>query len=83
MRGVRLFLTLLLLAGLLLAALSLGVFAALGGSGPLWLRSLGSVALTGPGPGNFTRGLLLALLASLLLGLAAWRGSGSPKGPGR
>ncbi|WP_245745166.1 hypothetical protein [Deinococcus reticulitermitis] len=70
----RLLPALLLLAGLLLAGLALGVFAALGGSGPLWLRSLGSVALAGPGPGNFTRGLLLALLASAAFALAARRG---------
>ena len=64
---------LLLLAGLLLAALALGVFAVLGGSGPLWLRSLGSVALGGPGPSGFLRGLVLTLLASAALALATYR----------
>ena len=64
---------LLLLAGLLLAALALGVFAVLGGSGPLWLRSLGSVTLGGPGPNGFARGLALMLLASSALALATLR----------
>ncbi|MDO4247139.1 hypothetical protein ACINK0_00415 [Deinococcus sp. VB343] len=64
---------LLLLLGLLLSALTLGIFAVLGGSGPLWLRSLGSVALGGPGPNGFVRGLLLLLLASAALALATLR----------
>lgn len=62
-----------LLLGLLLAALTLGIFAVLGGSGPLWLRSLGSLALGGPGPNGFVRGLVLLLLASAALGLATLR----------
>ena len=61
---------LLFLVGLLLAALALGMFAVLGGSGPLWLRSLGSVALGGPGPSGFVRALVLTLLASTALALA-------------
>lgn len=64
---------LLLLVGLLLAALTLGIFAVLGGSGPLWLRSLGSVALGGSGPNGFVRGLVLLLLASAALALATYR----------
>lgn len=64
---------LLFLVGLLLAALALGMFAVLGGSGPLWLRSLGSLALGGPGPNGFVRGLVLLLLASAALGLATLR----------
>lgn len=64
---------LLLLAGLLLAALALGIFAVLGGSGPLWLRSIGSVALGGPGPGGFVRGLVLLLMSCAALALATLR----------
>lgn len=64
---------LLLLAGLLLAALALGVFAVLGGSGPLWLRSIGSIALGGPGPNGFVRGLVLLLLSSAAFALATLR----------
>lgn len=48
------------------AALSLGAFAALGGSGPLWLRTLGTPALALP-PGGFFWALALALLAALAL----------------
>ncbi|GGM00128.1 hypothetical protein [Deinococcus aerophilus] len=70
----------LLLFGLalVLGALTLGAFAALGSGAPLWLRSLGSVEHslsqqlgTGEWP-DFTRALVLAVLTSAVVGLAAY-----------
>lgn len=74
MRALAWILTaLLLLAGLGLGALALGSFAALNLAAPLWLRSLGTVStLTLGGTGGFARALTLSLLASALLGLAAY-----------
>lgn len=61
-----------------LALLTLGSFASLGSSAPLWLRSLGSVeaaiyAQVGLGhlPG-FTRAIVLTMITSVLAGLSAY-----------
>lgn len=77
MRALSWILTLLLLVlGLGLGALALGAFASLNLAAPLWLRSLGTLstlALGGATPGGgFTHAVVLSLLASALLGLAAY-----------
>ena len=64
---------LLLLLGLGLGALALGAFASLNLAAPLWLRSLGTLSsLALGGGGGFTHAVVLALLASAVLGLAAY-----------
>lgn len=79
MRALAWILTVVLIACALgLALLTLGAFASLGASAPLWLRSLGSLehatsaqlglsSLT-----NFARAVGLAVLTSALAGLAAY-----------
>lgn len=79
MRFTQAFLSVLLvLLGLVFAALSLGTFAALTENAPLWLRSLGSlenvlgVRLGTLGLPPFLRAILLAFVSSVLMGLAAY-----------
>ncbi|GGR44271.1 hypothetical protein GCM10008959_01540 [Deinococcus seoulensis] len=63
---------------LALALLSLGTFASLAGTGPLWLRSIGSLestlsgALNVTGLGSIQQALALMLLTSVCAGLAAY-----------
>lgn len=77
----RVLAVILAVLGLLLAALCLGRFGALGGGGPLWLGTLAAAeVLAGQltfgakytAWDSFYRALALALLASLSLGMAAW-----------
>ena len=64
--------------GGVLGALTLGVFASLVSDAPLWLRSLGSLEATISGSlgalriTGFRRALILAVLTSAVLGLAAY-----------
>lgn len=70
--------TLLVILALVFGALSLGTFAALTDHAPLWLRSLGSlenavgVRLGTLGLTPFLRAVVLALVSSVLMGLAAY-----------
>ncbi|GAA5436218.1 hypothetical protein ACMT4L_05135 [Deinococcus sp. A31D244] len=63
---------------LVLALLSLGTFASLAGTGPLWLRSIGSLestlsgALNVTGLGSIQQAMTLMLLTSVCAGLAAY-----------
>lgn len=73
LRALAWILTLLLLVlGLGLGALALGAFASLNLAAPLWLRSLGTLSTLALGGGGFTHAVALSLLASALLGLAAY-----------
>ncbi|WP_291426993.1 hypothetical protein [Deinococcus sp.] len=69
---------LLVLLGLGVAVLSVGAYAQLSSSAPLWLRSVGSIeGVIGAKIGTFglplfSRALLLSVLASALLGLATY-----------
>ncbi|WP_145975270.1 hypothetical protein [Deinococcus gobiensis] len=74
MRALAWILTLLLLLlGLGLAALALGAFASLNLAAPLWLRSLGTLGSLALGGGNgFTHAVVLSVLASAVLALAAY-----------
>lgn len=63
---------------LVLALLALGTFASLAGTGPLWLRSIGTLestlsgALNVTGLGSIQQAMTLMLLASVCAGLAAY-----------
>ncbi|KQR40900.1 hypothetical protein ASF71_01765 [Deinococcus sp. Leaf326] len=74
LRALAWILTVLLgVLGLGLAALALGAFASLNLAAPLWLRSLGTLStLALGGAGGFAHAVTLSLLASALLGLAAY-----------
>lgn len=79
MRALRwVFVVLLVVAVVALAALTLGVFATLNSNAPLWLRSLGSLETVLSGQvglgdvASFTRALGLMALTSLLAGWAAY-----------